>query len=77
MKIGGICAVVATAAIAFFCLFAGLHCMMQVHDGDNGDDEDGDDGGLSSVLNWPEKRQVVSDIPHYNQTWPSQLMPWC
>jgi len=31
MKIGGICAVVATAAIAFFCLFAGLHCMMQVN----------------------------------------------
>ena len=30
MRIGGICAVVATASIAFFCLFAGLHCMMQV-----------------------------------------------
>jgi len=31
MRIGGICAVVATASIAFFCLFAGLHCMMQVN----------------------------------------------
>ena len=30
MWIGGICAVVATAAIALFCFFAGLHCMMQV-----------------------------------------------
>ena len=70
MKIGGICAVVATAAIAFFCLFAGLHCMMQVHDGDNGNDR-----GLSSALNWLEKRQVVSDNPNYNQSWPSQLMP--
>ena len=30
MRIGGICAIVATASIAFFCLFAGLHCMMQV-----------------------------------------------
>ena len=76
MKIGGICAVVATAAIAFFCLFAGLHCMMQVHDGDDGDGgDDGDDGRLSSVLNWLEKRQVVSDILNYNQSWPSQLMP--
>ena len=44
MKIGGICAVVATAAIAFFCLFAGLHCMMQVHDGDDDDDDDGEGG---------------------------------
>ena len=66
MKIGGICAVVATAAIAFFCLFAGLHCMMQVHDGD-----DGEDVGLSSALNWLEKRQVGSDNPNYNQFWPS------
>ena len=72
MKIGGICAVVATAAIGFFCLFAGLHCMMQVYDGDDGE---GDDGGLSSVLNWLEKRQAVSDILNYNQSWPSQLMP--
>ena len=40
MKIGGICAVVGTAAIAFFCLFAGLHCMMQVHDGDDGEGGD-------------------------------------
>ena len=30
MWIGGICAVVATAAIALFCFFSGLHCMMQV-----------------------------------------------
>ena len=31
--------------------------------------------GLSTVLNWLEKRQVVSDNPNYNQSWPSQLMP--
>ena len=31
MKIGGVLAVVATVSTGLFCIFAGLHCMMQIN----------------------------------------------
>jgi hypothetical protein len=31
MRIGGVCAVVATVAMGLFVLFASLHCMMQIN----------------------------------------------